>query len=116
MQATYLLNCQLKANGKLLVEGRKGVIIGGKTCAKLGVSCNGIGNIAEIATVVSVGIDKEDMTAYQELQKKIEQTQAELQTCENGLNKLMANPVHDEKSFDDDTAADTSSIYVKEQP
>ena len=97
VQATYLLNCQLKANGKLLVEGRKGVIIGGKTCAKLGVSCNGIGNIAEIATVVSVGIDKEDMTAYQELQKKIEQTQAELQTCENGLNKLMANPVHDEK-------------------
>ena len=44
-----------------------------------------------------MGIDKEDMTAYQELQKKIEQTQAELQTCENGLNKLMANPVHDEK-------------------
>lgn len=97
VQATYLLNCELKAKGKLLVEGRKGVIIGGKTCAKLGVSCNGIGNIAEIATVVSVGIDKEDMTAYQELQKKIEQTQAELQTCENGLNKLMANSVHDEK-------------------
>ena len=71
VQATYLLNCQLKANGKLLVEGRKGVIIGGKTCAKLGVSCNGIGNIAEIATVVSVGIDKEDMTAYQELQKRL---------------------------------------------
>ena len=71
VQATYLLNCQLKANGKLLVEGRKrGARIGGKTCAKLGVSCNGIGNIAEIATVVSVGIDKEDMTAYQELQKK----------------------------------------------
>lgn len=97
VEATYLLNCQLKAKGKLLVEGRKGVIIGGKTCAKLGVSCNGIGNIAEIATVISVGIDKEDMAAYQEVQKQIDQLDAELQTCENGLNKLMAQPMHDEK-------------------
>ena len=98
IQASYLLNCQLRTEGKLLVEGRRGVIIGGYTCAKQGVSCFGIGNIAEIKTVVEVGIDKEDMVAYQELLKQIDKVDAELKTCEAALQKLMEQPVRDEKT------------------
>lgn len=98
IQASYLLNCQLRTEGKLLVEGRRGVIIGGYTCAKQGVSCFGIGNIAEIKTVVEVGIDKEDMVTYQELLKNIDKVDAELKTCEAALQKLMEQPVRDEKT------------------
>lgn len=98
IQASYLLNCQLRTEGKLLVEGRKGVIIGGYMCAKQGVSCSGIGNIAEIKTTVEVGIDKEDMMAYQELIRSIDKVDAELKTCETALKKFMEQPVRDEKA------------------
>lgn len=96
--ASYLLNCNVKCAGKLLVEGKKGVIIGGYTCAKQGINCFGIGNVAEIRTVIEVGIDKEDMSAYQELLKQIEKVNAGLKTCENALNKFMGQPERDEKT------------------
>ena len=73
------------------------MIIGGYTWAKQGVSCIGIGNIAEIKTIVEVGIDKEDMAAYQDLLKKIDKIEAELRTCEAALEKFVAQPVRDEK-------------------
>lgn len=98
IEASYLLNCWLRTEGKLLVEGRRGVIIGGYICAKQGVSCFGIGNIAEIKTVVEVGIDKEDMKTYQELLKSIDKADAELKTCEAALQKLMEQPARDEKT------------------
>ena len=97
IEASYLLNCQLRTEGHLLVEGRKGVIIGGYTCAKNGVSCFGLGNIAEVKTILEVGIDKEDMAAYQELGKKIDKLEAEMKTCEVALNKFMEEPERDEK-------------------
>lgn len=97
IEASYLLNCQLHTAGKLLVEGRKGVIIGGTICAKLGVVCSGIGNIAEIKTLVEVGIDKEDMASYQELLQSIDKVEAELKTCDTALKKFMAQPARDEK-------------------
>lgn len=97
IEASYLLNCQLRTEGHLLVEGRKGVIIGGYTCAKNGITCYGLGNIAEIKTVLEVGIDKEDMASYQELGKKIDKVEAEMRTCESALNKFMEQPERDEK-------------------
>lgn len=97
VEASYLLNCQLRTEGHLLVEGRKGVIIGGYTCAKNGITCYGLGNIAEIKTVLEVGIDKEDMASYQELGKKIDKVEAEMKTCESALNKFMEQPERDEK-------------------
>lgn len=98
IEASYLLNCQLHTAGKLLVEGRKGVIIGGTICAKQGVVCSGIGNIAEIKTLVEVGIDKEDMASYQELLRSVDKVDAELKTCETALKKFMAQPVRDDKA------------------
>lgn len=97
IEASYLLNCQLHTGGKLLVEGRKGVIIGGTICAKMGVVCSGIGNIAEIKTLVEVGIDKEDMASYKELLQSIDKVDAEIKTCETALKKFMVQPARDEK-------------------
>lgn len=98
VHVSYLLNCELRTDGNLLVEGRKGVIIGGYTCAKRGIKCYGIGNSAEIKTVLEVGIGGEDMSSYQELGKKIDKVDAEIATCENALNKLMEQNERDEKA------------------
>lgn len=72
--ASYLLNCDARIDGKLLVEGRKGLILGGYICAKQGVNCYGIGNVTEIKTIVEVGIGKEELADYQELLKQIKKS------------------------------------------
>ncbi len=95
--ASYLLNCDVRCDGKLLVEGRRGLILGGYMCAKQGVNCYGIGNITEIKTVIEVGISKEELAEYQELLKKIKKIEEEIQTCENALSKFMSQQNRDKK-------------------
>lgn len=114
VEASYLLNCDLRTQGKLLVEGRRGVIIGGYVCAKQGVSCFGVGNIAEIKTIVEVGIDKDDMMEYQELVKMIDKVDAELKTCEAALQKLMEKPTRDEKTTEF-LARLTKAVYTQKK-
>ncbi len=96
--ASYLLNSRLKTTGHLAVEGRKGVIIGGYTCAKQGIRCFGIGNGAEARTIVEVGIDREDMRNYQDLTKRIGKLDSEIRTFEEGVKKLMSQKKLNEKS------------------
>lgn len=95
--ASYLLNCDVRSDGKLLVEGRRGLILGGYMCAKQGVNCYGIGNITEIKTVIEVGISKEELAEYQELLKQIKKIEEEIQTCENALSKFMSQQNRDKK-------------------
>ncbi|MCR5691210.1 MAG: FapA family protein [Eubacterium sp.] len=99
VEASYLLNCDVAVKGTLKVEGRRGVILGGNIKARQGVNCHSIGNIAEIRTIVEVGIDRDDMAAYHKLLKKIDKLNAELQTCEESLDKFMAIPERDEKTI-----------------
>ena len=95
--ASYLLNCDVRTSGMLKVQGRRGVIIGGYVCAKQGIDCFGIGTVAEVKTVLEVGIDQEDMTAYQEVTKNINKLDSEIKALEEGVVKLMAIPDKDEE-------------------
>lgn len=97
VEASYLLNCHVKTAGKMFVNGKRGLIIGGYTCAKQGVDCYGIGNVAEIRTTIEVGIDKEDMAEYQELMKKIAKLDSEIHTFEEAVSKIMEQENRDEK-------------------
>lgn len=97
IEASYLLNCDVRTAGMLKVQGRRGVIIGGYVCAKQGIDCFGIGTVAEVKTVLEVGIDQEDMTTYQELVKNINKIDSEIKALEEGVVKLMAVPDKDEE-------------------
>lgn len=96
--ASYLLNCRVRAAGRLVVEGRRGVIIGGNTCAKMGIRCLGIGNAAETKTTIEVGIDRDDMRSYQALTKSIDKLDSEIKTFEEGVIKLMKQKSQNEKT------------------
>lgn len=99
MEASYLLNTDVSVQGMLKVEGRRGVIIGGKVAAKLGINCHGVGTVAEVKTILQVGIDTDDMTHYQELSKQILKIQTEIKTLEAGVVKLMAIPDKDDETL-----------------
>ena len=96
--ASYFLDCNVKSEGRLFVEGRRGLILGGHICAKQGVSCRTIGNVAEVRTIIEVGVGQDELTEYQELMKQIEKVKEEILTCENALEKFMSQPERDEKT------------------
>ncbi len=94
---TYLLNCDTVTEAFLQVAGRRGVIIGGHTTAKTGLECFGIGNVAESKSIVEVGVGDGDTRAYQELMDRCEKVQKDIDTLEEGIEKIMAMPERDEK-------------------
>ncbi len=94
---TYLLNCDTICEGFLKVAGRRGVIIGGHTTAKTGIECFGIGNVAESKSIVEVGVGDGDSRAYQELMDRCEKVQKDIDTLEEGIEKIMNMEQRDEK-------------------
>ncbi len=94
---TYLLNCDTTCEGFLNVAGRRGVIIGGHTTAKTGIECFGIGNVAESKSIIEVGVCDGDTRAYQELMDRCEKVQKDIETLEEGIEKIMAMEERSEK-------------------
>ena len=66
VQANTILNSRVSADGKIILTGKKGAVIGGYNHAMMGITATEIGNAAEIRTVVHVGCEKE---VYQKVQK-----------------------------------------------
>ena len=97
---TYLLNCDTITEGSLKVAGRRGIIIGGHTTAKTGLECFGIGNVAESKTIVEVGVSDGDTKAFQEMLNRCEKVQKDIDTLEEGIEKIVNMPERDEKVMD----------------
>ncbi|MEW6607128.1 MAG: FapA family protein [bacterium] len=73
-----IIHSHVDAGGNVIVlEGKKGTIIGGRICAGKEVNAKNIGSISEPLTEIEVGIDpalRQEMTALEEM-IKIEQAQ-----------------------------------------
>jgi len=67
VQANTILNSRVSADGKIILTGKKGAIIGGYNHAMMGITATEIGNIAEIRTLVHVGCEREVYQKVQEL-------------------------------------------------
>lgn len=100
IEASYLLNCNVKTDGKLEVTGKRGLILGGHVCAKQGVECRVAGNATEVKTTIEVGIDKDDMAQYQELMKKIAKLDADIRTFKEAVSKIAIQGKKSEKNQD----------------
>ena len=64
------------------------MIIGGITRAVKGVTAQSLGNRAEIATTIEVGINRELSSRYTELKKTLSKIDSELKIFTDGMEKL----------------------------
>jgi hypothetical protein len=64
IQADAFLQCEVEAKRHILLEGKKGAIIGGSVHAIEGVTVNDVGNDTEIKSTIEIGIGE---TVYQEM-------------------------------------------------
>ena len=88
VEANYLLSCELHTEGSVTISGLQGMIVGGITRAVKGVTAQSLGNRAEIATVIEVGINREMSSRYTELKKILSKIDSELKIFTDGMEKL----------------------------
>ena len=70
IEANYILNANVRAGSRVVVNGKKGSIIGGKTFALKEISAYNLGNIAEVRTVIHAGYEQE---VYDRFSASVEQ-------------------------------------------
>ncbi len=89
LNANSMMNCNTVVRGRAYISGRHGVIVGGTTNALLGLTATTIGNLAELKTYVSVGINPEFMEQIHSIEKLIEQIKERIGKIDIVLTKIM---------------------------
>ena len=56
VEANIILNSHIEADGKVVLTGKKGTLIGGNVHGTKGIDCKELGNEAEVKTVVHAGL------------------------------------------------------------
>ncbi|MDR2547513.1 MAG: FapA family protein [Lachnospiraceae bacterium] len=86
--ADSIMNSRIHAEGKVILSGKRGMLLGGYTHALLGVSAATIGNDAEARTVVHAGCEAEVIEKGISLKKREVQVRNMLEALVDELNDL----------------------------
>lgn len=78
VQANVIMNSTIVTDGKVMLEGRKGYIMGGYVHALAGIKAVSVGNDAEIKTKLHVGCEPKYFEEKIALNKKIDELEEEL--------------------------------------
>lgn len=89
--ANYFMNCNVRTFGKVVLTGNKGYLLGGEIKAVKGIIANKIGNLSELYTKVSVGVDEEMLEEIEELKKEIVDLTAEINREQKRLKAIESN-------------------------
>ena len=79
VEANIILNSHIEADGKVVLTGKKGTLIGGNVHGTKGIDCKELGNEAEVKTVVHAGCLPEVLTKQRRLLKEEEELKIELE-------------------------------------
>lgn len=97
IESDSILHSKVVSQGKIVVNGRNGLIIGGDVRATRLIEVKTIGNDMGTATVVGVGIDADMKRRIDVLKKEIEQNGANKMQLEKILATLTKKREHDGK-------------------
>jgi hypothetical protein len=87
-----VLHSKLQAEGKIIVEGRDSVVLGGSLHAIQGIEVAEAGNEVEVPTVLSAGVLRKTLLRNKELDVLIKEVEKQLETLDGGVKKMEAIP------------------------
>lgn len=88
IEAGYLMNSVSDADKKVIMMGRRGSIIGGRTRGVDGIEANNIGNRSQLLTEVETGATQEIMDEIQRIQDEYEKVQSRLLDVVTCMGKI----------------------------
>lgn len=84
IQANYLLNSNAEAEGKIVLHGSKGLVLGGIVRAVKGIEAHDLGNAAQVRTELNVGVTKSLEISYQKIRDRINEVLEEIAVFRRG--------------------------------
>lgn len=78
VEANIILNSQIEAEGKVILTGKKGTLVGGNVHGTKGIDCKELGNDVEVKTIVHAGCMPEIITQHRRLLKEEDDLKDEL--------------------------------------
>ncbi len=97
IEAGYLMNSESEAEKRVIMMGKRGSIIGGRTRALYVVEAQRIGNRAKLETQIEVGTNEEVLKHIQKCQEECEQAKSNLIKLERHIDKM--NPEEEESAL-----------------
>lgn len=99
-----ILGCNVEAGTEIVVDGKRGSIIGGKVFAIERVKATNIGTEKELRTIISVGVsedEEEEIRKINEMlnayQQKVSQIESAIAMIEEKFNKSQVNPFEQQR-------------------
>lgn len=89
INANSILNCELNANKKIVVSGKRGAIVGGKCRAVELISASAIGNTAETSTSVVIGMGREFFDTVMAIDDTLSKLKHEIDLLDSKLYNIM---------------------------
>lgn len=86
--ANYCLNCEMRAEGKVIISGSKGTLAGGMTWAELGVQAQYIGNRNNIPTIIKLGNTERKLKEQQGIDEAIAEAKQQILMLNNSLKEM----------------------------
>lgn len=87
--ANSIVSSKINCNGKVIVEGTRGIILGGLTHGLKGVTLRTSGSGAEPLTEIHAGFRAEDYTRYMELANRVKELKSEAQETVETMSGLL---------------------------
>jgi hypothetical protein len=88
VNAGYILNSNILALGKVVVQGNRGMIHGGDVTGVLGIETSSVGNASYAPTNIHVGVTKKLRMDYANVIVQIKELDSQIEMYESALDKL----------------------------
>ncbi|MCR5791992.1 MAG: FapA family protein [Lachnospiraceae bacterium] len=99
VSANAIMNCDIFTEGKVVVSGRKGIIVGGITKAVSGIEATCFGNMSEVKTFLVAGVDievRKKLSTLLNERKKIEEETKKLDLAMVKLSEILSKAPSDD--------------------
>lgn len=115
IRANYCMNSELYAEGKIVISGEKGALVGGKTCAVQGISVYHVGNHLGVPTRIRIGMDEKAHKKKFRLENEISEVRKELTVFRDAYAEIQRKYPPEVRNSMDMYLKVESAIYTKEQ-
>ena len=88
VNANALMNCNIISEGRIIVSGRLGVLVGGSASAIEGVEATIVGNMSEVKMHINLGVDFTVYAKLSELEEKIRKINEDIQKLNMAMKQI----------------------------
>lgn len=115
IKANYCMNCNLSADGWIVISGKGGSLIGGSSYAKLGVHADQIGNVTALPTNISVGGRNDLKARVVQLQIREQNELQELSLLKNAYTEFKQRYAPEVRNVNPMFLKLENAVYTKEK-